>query len=167
MIDLLRVVSRQCFAFSEPRIEIAFEGRRRVNALDDNKIIVLPFQARRRKVRGAGAQQSPVDLVAFEVHRRAGLVLDPYLDTRRLGEVIENRRGLALGKLGAVEIDADMDATIGCPRERLQDRPIRQDIGGHVNFMLGAINQVNVDVLKVLDRRIVNCWRGIGAPLRA
>jgi hypothetical protein len=24
-------------------------------------------------------------LVAFEVHRRAGLVLDPYLDTRRLG----------------------------------------------------------------------------------
>ena len=133
-------MSRQCFAFSEPRIEIAFEGRRRVNALDDNKIIVLPFQARRRKVRGAGAQQSPVDLVAFEVHRRAGLVLDPYLDTRRLGEVIENRRGLALGKLGAIEIDAECNAAIGSARERLHDWPVRQDIGGHVDFMLGAID---------------------------
>jgi hypothetical protein len=132
----LRVVSRQCFAFSELRIEIAFEGRRRVNALDDNKIIVLPFQARRRKVRGAGAQQSPVDLVAFEVH-----------DTRRLGEVIESRRELALGKLGAVEIDADMDATIGGARESLQDWPVRQDVGRHVDFMLGAVNQVNVRVV--------------------
>jgi hypothetical protein len=46
------------------------------------------------------------------MHRIAGVVLDPYLDARRLGEVIENLRGLALGELGAVEIDADMDAAI-------------------------------------------------------
>jgi hypothetical protein len=39
----------------------------------------LPLQSRRGKVRGAGAQPSPVDLVALEVHRGAGLVLDPYL----------------------------------------------------------------------------------------
>jgi hypothetical protein len=109
---------------SELRIEIAFEGRRRVNALDDNKIIVLPFQARRRKVRGAGAQQSPVDLVAFEVHRRAGLALDPYLDTRRLGEVKEDLCRLALGKLGAVEIDTDRNTAIDGARERLNDGPV-------------------------------------------
>jgi hypothetical protein len=30
----LRVVSRQCFAFSELHIEIAFEGRCRVSALE-------------------------------------------------------------------------------------------------------------------------------------
>jgi hypothetical protein len=35
-------------------------------------------------------------------------VLDPYLDTRRLGEVIENLCGIPLGKLGAIEIDADL-----------------------------------------------------------
>jgi len=35
----------------------------------------------------------PVDLVALEVHRGARLVLDPYLDARRLGEVIKNLRG--------------------------------------------------------------------------
>jgi hypothetical protein len=60
---------------------------------------------RRGKVRGAGAQQAPVNLVALEVHRGARLVLDPYLDARRLGEVIKNLRGLALGKLSPVKID--------------------------------------------------------------
>ena len=39
------------------------------------------------KVRGAGAQQPPVDLVALEVHQVATLALDRYLDARRLGEV--------------------------------------------------------------------------------
>jgi hypothetical protein len=33
--------------------------------------------------------------------------------------------------------------------------------------MLGAIDQGNVDVFKIFDRRVVNFWRGIGAPLRA
>jgi hypothetical protein len=68
------------------------------------------------KVRGAGAQQPPVDLVALEVHRGASPVFDPNLDARRFGEVIENLRGLALGKLGAVEIDADRNAAIGGAR---------------------------------------------------
>jgi hypothetical protein len=40
-------------------------------------------------------------------------VLDPYLDTRRRGEIIEDLRGLAPGILAAVEIDADLDATSG------------------------------------------------------
>jgi hypothetical protein len=44
-------------------------------------------------------------------HQVAILVLDPYLDARRLGEVIENLRGLALSKLRAVKIDAHRDAT--------------------------------------------------------
>jgi hypothetical protein len=43
------------------------------------------------QVRGAGAQQPPVDLV----HQVAILALDPYRHARRLGEVIENPRGLA------------------------------------------------------------------------
>ena len=67
-------------------------------------------------------------------------MLDPYLDDRRLGEIIENLRSLALGKLGAIEIDADCDAAVGSARERLHDWPVRQDIGGHVDFMLGAID---------------------------
>jgi hypothetical protein len=31
-------------------------------------------------------------------------------------------------------------------RERLHDRPVRQDIGCHVDFVLGAIDKRNVDV---------------------
>jgi hypothetical protein len=83
-------------------------------------------------------------------------VLDPYLDAWRLGEGIENLRGLALGKLGAVEIDADRNAAIGGARERLHDGPARQDIGRHVDFMLGAIDKHNVDVFQVFRRRVVN-----------
>ena len=92
---------RQSFAAGKLRIKIAFEACRRPGTFNHYHVIVLPFQSRRGKVRGAGAQQSAVDLVALEVHRIAGLVLGPYLDAWRLGEVIENLRGLALGELGA------------------------------------------------------------------
>jgi hypothetical protein len=46
------------------------------------------------------------------MHRGAGLVFDPNLDARRLGEVIENLCWRALGKLSAVKIDADRNAAI-------------------------------------------------------
>jgi hypothetical protein len=93
-------------------------------------------------------------------------VLDPYLQTWRFGEVIENLRGLALGKLGAVVIDADLDATIGSACERLHDCPVRQDVGRHVDFVLGRVDQGNIDVFKILARRIVNDRRGIGFAWR-
>jgi hypothetical protein len=60
-------------------------------------------------------------------------------------EVIENLRGLALGELGAIEIDSHLGAAIGGACERLQDWPIGQHIGRHVDFVLGAIDQCNVD----------------------
>ena len=37
-------------------------------------------------------------------------------------------------------LDADRNAAIGGARERLHDWPVRQDIGGHVDFVLGAID---------------------------
>jgi hypothetical protein len=43
----LLTASGQCFAFGELRIDIAPEGRRRVSALDDNKMIVLALEASR------------------------------------------------------------------------------------------------------------------------
>jgi hypothetical protein len=67
----------------------------------------------RKSSRRTGAQPPSVNLIALEVHRIAVLVLDPYLDARRLGKVPKDLRGLALGKLRAVEIDADRNATIG------------------------------------------------------
>jgi len=73
------------------------ERRCGYGAFNHDKIIVLALEAGRGEVRGACTQQSPVDLVALEVHRGAILALDPNLDARRLGEVIENLRGLALG----------------------------------------------------------------------
>ena len=85
-------------------------------------------------------EQPAVNLVGLEMHRIAGLVLDPNLDARRLGEVIENLRGLALGKLGAIKIDADCNVAIGGACERLHDWPVRQDIGRHVDFVLGGID---------------------------
>ena len=36
----------------------------------------------------------------------------------------------------------------------------------HVDFMLGAIDQGNIDVFQVFRRRVVNDWRGIGAARR-
>ena len=52
------------------------------------------------------------------------MCLTPYLDTGRLGEVTENLRGLTLGKLLAIEINAHFDTTIGGTRERLHDGPV-------------------------------------------
>ena len=62
------------------------------------------------------------------------------LNAGRLGEVLKDLRWLAIGELDSVEIDAQFDAAIGSARERLHDWPVRQDIGGHVDFMLGAID---------------------------
>ena len=92
------------------------ERRRRLGALNHDQIIILAFEAGCGKVRGAGAQQLAVNLVALEVHQRAGVTLDPYLDAGRLGEVLEDLRGLALGKLGAIKINANLDAAIGGAR---------------------------------------------------
>jgi len=41
------------------------------------------------------------------------MLLGPNLDAGRLREVMEGLPGLVLGKLGAMEIGADMDAAIG------------------------------------------------------
>ena len=57
------------------RFESMLECRRSLGAFDHDKIVVLPLEAGRGKVRGAGAQQSPIGLVAFEVHRCGGRVL--------------------------------------------------------------------------------------------
>jgi len=52
-------------------------------------------------------------LVALQVRRRGGLVLGPDLDSWRLGEIPKGLRWRALGKLGAIEIDARCNASIG------------------------------------------------------
>ena len=59
----------------------------RSGGFNHDRIIVLPLEARCGKVRGAGAQQAPVDLIALEVHWRGGLVFGP--ESRRLA----SRRG--------------------------------------------------------------------------
>ena len=69
---------------------------------------------------------------------------------------------LASGKLSPVKINSHLDATIGGACERLHDGPVGQHIGRHVDFVLGAIDQCNVDMFEVFDRRVVNCRRGIG-----
>ena len=89
--------------------------------------------------------------------RRGVLVLGPYLGAERLGEVMENLRGLALGKLSAVEIDATLDAAIGGASKRLHDWPVSEDICGRVDFMPGAIDKRHVDVFKTLCRGVVAC----------
>ena len=53
---------------------------------------------------------------------------------RRLGKLMEGLHGLALGKLGAVEIDAHLDAAIGGARERLDDWAVRQHVSRQVDF---------------------------------
>ena len=74
---------RQSFAAGKLRIKIAFEACRGRGTFNHDQIIILPLEPGCGKVRGAGAQQPPVDLVALEVHRVAGLLFDPNLDARR------------------------------------------------------------------------------------
>jgi hypothetical protein len=50
---------------------------------------------------------------------------------------------------------------------RLQDWPIGQHIGRHVDFVLGAVDQGNVNAFKILARCIVNGRRGLGFAWRA
>jgi hypothetical protein len=138
----------------------------RTCTFNHDQIVILTLEAGRGKVRGTGAQQLPVDLIALEVHQGAPLVLDPCLDARRLGEVIEKPPGLALGELGAIEIDAHIDASIGGACERLHNGTVSQHIGRHVDFVLGAIDQRHVDMFKVLCRGIVNDRRGISLARR-
>ena len=47
------------------------------------------------------------------------MLLGPNLDAGRLGEVMEGLPGLVLGKLGAMEIGADIDAAIGGSSRKL------------------------------------------------
>jgi hypothetical protein len=53
-----------------------------------------------------------------EVHRRAGLVLDPYLDAWRIGEIIEDLRGLTLLELLAVDPFACERSDCSCSLRR-------------------------------------------------
>jgi hypothetical protein len=83
--------------------------------------------------------------------RRGALVL-ACLDAERLGEVMEDLRGLALGKQSAVEIDATLDYVIGGASKRLHDWPVSADICGRADFIPGAIDKRHVDVFKTLCR---------------
>jgi hypothetical protein len=58
------------------------------------------------------------------------MLLGPNLDAGRLGEVMEGLPGLVLGKLGAMEIGADMDAAIGGSGRKLL---ISSLIGLHIH----------------------------------
>lgn len=71
------------------------------------------------RCRGARAHDAAVDLVRLQMHRCAVVALGADLDARRVGEVLENIRWFAFGKLGSVEIDPHLDAAIGRPCERL------------------------------------------------
>ena len=53
-----------------------------LGAFNHDQVIVLALEAGCGKVRGAGAQQPPVDLIALEVHRIAGLISAPSVPMR-------------------------------------------------------------------------------------
>jgi hypothetical protein len=71
-IIILPRLDRQSFAAGKSRFKSLLEFCRSVGTFNHDQIIILPLEAGRGKVRGAGAQQPPVDLVALEVHRGAG-----------------------------------------------------------------------------------------------
>jgi hypothetical protein len=104
---------RQSLAAGESGLEIALERRGCFAALDYDQIVILPFFAGSRKVRGARAKQSAVNLIAFEVHRRTVVAFGANLNAGRLGKVLKDLSRLAFGELRSVEIDAHIDAAIG------------------------------------------------------
>ncbi|HUZ91875.1 MAG TPA: hypothetical protein VMU78_08245 [Methylocella sp.] len=60
----------------------------------------------------------------------------------------------SFGKLGSVEIDPHVDAAIGRAGERLDHRPVDQNICRSVDFFPRAIDQRYVYMLEVFGRRI-------------
>jgi hypothetical protein len=96
------------------------------------------------------------------MHRHPVVALGAYLDAGRLGKVLKDPCRLALGKLVAVEIDAHRDAAIGGARERLDDRPVSQDIGRKVDFLPRGVDQRHVDAFEILGGCIVDGRIGPG-----
>lgn len=74
---------RQKLAGVVAYFERTLERCGRSGGFNHDKVIVLPLEAICGKVRGTSAQQSPVNFVALEMHRRGGLVFGAYLDGSR------------------------------------------------------------------------------------
>ena len=75
---------------------------------------------------------------------------------------MESLRSLGFSQSTGVEINTHFDAAIGGTRECLNDGPIRKDIGGKIDFMLCAVDKLNVNVFEVFRWRIVDGRGRIG-----
>jgi hypothetical protein len=64
---------RQSLAAGKSILKIVLERCRCSSTHDYDQIIILPLESRGREIRRAAAEQSPVDLVALKMHRRAWL----------------------------------------------------------------------------------------------
>jgi hypothetical protein len=84
------------------------EGGERSQCRGHKVTLTRPTELRRWQT---SAQQLAVNLVGLEMHRIAGLVLDPYLDARRLGEVKEDLGWLAFRKLLTVKINSHLSCS--------------------------------------------------------
>src|SRR5262249_9083052 len=89
-------------------------------------------------------------------------LLDTDFDTGSFGQSLENLRSLGFSQSTGVEINTHFDATIGRACECLNDRPVRQNIGRKIDFMLCAVDQRDVDMLEAFGGRVVYCRRQIG-----
>jgi hypothetical protein len=99
------------------------------------------------------------------VHRRTVVAFAANLNAGRLGQVVKDRGRLAFGELRAIKINAHRDTPIGGASERLQDRPVIQDVGRHVDFALCGVYQCRIHMLEVFGGRVMDCR--IGAPWHA
>ena len=103
-----------------------------------------------------------INPVAFKVHEGRAFLLDTDFDARSFGQSLESLRSLGFSQSTGIEINTHFDAAIGRARECLNDRPVRQNIGRKIDFMLCAVDQLNVDMLEVFPR----VRSGLSAPDR-
>jgi hypothetical protein len=128
-----------------------------LSILDHDKIVVLSLEAGSRKVRGARAQHMAIDLVAFKVHEGRAFLLDTDFDAGRFGQLLKGFRSIGFSQSTGIEV-----ATIGRAGERLNDRPVRQNIGRKIDLPLRGIDQRDVHMFEVFGGRVVDYRRRIG-----
>jgi hypothetical protein len=101
-------------------------------------------------------------LIALEVHQWRTRTLEARLDCRIGEQLSEQRCRLPLADSPAIHVNANPDAAPRRPDQSPHEWPIGQTIGGDVDVVLRPIDQRDIGLLQIFDRRIVNGRRGIG-----
>ncbi len=118
------------------------------SAADHHEIVVLLLQAARREVRRFRSQQLPVDRVGLQMHQRS--------QTLHADVAGQQPQPPEIRPLRRIEQNAQRHTALLRIDQRLDDRAIGQNEGGEIHRVACFGDQIDIDMLKALDRRVVD-----------